>query len=228
MDRKSLKALSWSQISDKVWWILLITFIIGVIAGTAGSVISTVMTSPIIVLTFSAAVAESDPIVFEILSTLNGLLGAVSAYLAFFVTAPLSLSEIMIFLSIANGGGAPKVEDTFKGFKKYWKSVGLYMLVSLFTTLWTFLFMIPGFIKAYAYSMAPYILAESPSVKPLEAITESRKMMNGHKWELFVLDLSFIGWMFLSLVTFGIAGIWYYPYYNATRANFYKKLKGEI
>lgn len=80
-------------------------------------------------------------------------------------------------------------------------------------------------IKAYSYSMVFYILAENPQMTASEAITESREIMDGHKFELFVLELSFILWMLLSMVTFGIAMIYVVPYMSLTMTNFYNNIK---
>jgi len=87
------------------------------------------------------------------------------------------------------------------------------------------LFFIPGIIKSYSYSMAPYILAENKGKPALECINESKAMTNGHKMDLFVLGLSFIGWILLCLVTFGIAYIWVGPYIQSTYVNAYISLK---
>ena len=91
--------------------------------------------------------------------------------------------------------------------------------------LWSLLFVIPGIIKGYSYSMAFYILAENPDMTAKEAITESREIMNGHKWELFVLGLSFILWAFAIVFTLGIAAIYVEPYMQLTIANFYHNIK---
>ena len=98
-------------------------------------------------------------------------------------------------------------------------------LVGLFTFLWSLLFIIPGIIKAYSYSMSLYILAENKGKPALECINESMAMTEGHKMDLFVLGLSFIGWGLLCAITFGIAGIWVAPYMEATFANAYNSLK---
>ena len=89
------------------------------------------------------------------------------------------------------------------------------------------LFVIPGIVKAYSYSMAEYIMAEDPSIKGLDAITKSKQMMKGYKFKLFVLDLSFILWYLLVGITSGIAAIYVFPYVKATKTNFYLKLKEE-
>lgn len=102
-------------------------------------------------------------------------------------------------------------------------------MTNLFVSLWTILFIIPGFIKGYSYAMTPYVLKDKFSagqtdIGATEAITESRKLMDGHKMDLFILDLSFIGWGLLGLITFGIGFIWITPYYRQTKANFYRSL----
>lgn len=111
---------------------------------------------------------------------------------------------------------------TFKNFFKKW---GASLLISLYTFLWSLLFLIPGFVKYYAYAMTPYIMAEKPNMGINDAITKSREMMKGHKWQLFWLDLSFTGWMLLSILTLGIALVFVWPYYSAARAAFYREIK---
>ena len=91
--------------------------------------------------------------------------------------------------------------------------------------MWTLLFVIPGIVKYYSYAMAPYIMIENPDMSASDVISESRRLMDGHKWELFVLDLSFIGWEFLTAITFGLVGIYLIPYYNETYAAYYRYVK---
>ena len=85
--------------------------------------------------------------------------------------------------------------------------------------------MIPGVIKDLSYAMTPFIMAENPDMTASEAIEASKQMMEGHKTELFLLDLSFLGWILLTVITFGIAGIWTIPYMSTTSANAYRWLK---
>ena len=119
-------------------------------------------------------------------------------------------------------------ESFFKGFTEYLGTKLLSMLLmQIFISLWSILLFIPGIVKSYSYSMTPYILLDKPELSATEAITDSRMMMRGHKWQLFLLDLSFIGWILLSLLTFGILFIYVIPYMEAARAEFYRTLKGE-
>ena len=117
-----------------------------------------------------------------------------------------------------------KVGTLLYGFKT--GSVGNIVLVmflrDLFTALWTLLFIVPGIIKHYEYLMVPYILAENPDMSQHQAFAISKRMMQGQKMDVFILDMSFLGWKILEGLTFGIAGIFYVePYYQATLAELY-------
>ena len=96
----------------------------------------------------------------------------------------------------------------------------------LYITLWSMLFIIPGIVKSYEYKMIPYILSENPAMSKEEAFAESKRLMTGNKWKAFVLDLSFILWDCLSLMTCGLAGIFYVsPYKHSTDAALYEAIK---
>lgn len=99
------------------------------------------------------------------------------------------------------------------------------ILIGLFTTLWALLLIIPGIIAAFSYSMTFYIMLDNPEMSPMEAIKESKRIMNGHKMDLFILELSFLGWAILGIFTFGILYLWLIPYMNVTTCNFYNEIK---
>ena len=110
----------------------------------------------------------------------------------------------------------------------YGRTVGTMLRVSVYTLLWTLLFIIPGIIKSYSYRMVPYILAEEPELSGSEAITRSREMMSGNKWRAFVLDLSFILWYFFGAITLGLGLVFYVlPYVQATDAELYHAIKNQ-
>ena len=142
----------------------------------------------------------------------------------FVLGAAFALGGTFVFLKIAKGEMV-SVGNIFYGFEDLWTAIKAHFFTNLFVWLWSLLLIIPGIIKAYAYSMTLFILAENKGMPVLEAITLSRKMMNGHKMDLFLLFLSFIGWFILVVITFGIAGIWVYPYFYATVTNFYLSVK---
>ncbi|MGN8981038.1 DUF975 family protein [Enterococcus villorum] len=122
-------------------------------------------------------------------------------------------------------------KDAFRGFSKLFIGgvILLAILIAIFTSLWALLLVIPGIIKSYSYSQSYFIYydvvtetGEKPKV--LDTITASRKLMNGYKGKLFWLDLSFIGWHLLALLTAGIGYLWLNPYITATKAAFYEQL----
>ncbi|MBR2764784.1 MAG: DUF975 family protein [Lachnospiraceae bacterium] len=108
----------------------------------------------------------------------------------------------------------------------YLNVVKTVFLRDLYIVLWGLLLIIPGIIKSYEYRMVNYILAENPEMNTKEVFAMSRDMMRGNKWRAFVLDLSFLGWHLLSLITIGLAGIFYvFPYRNMTNAALYEYLR---
>lgn len=109
----------------------------------------------------------------------------------------------------------------------YWKTtLCARFLRSLYTFLWTLLFIIPGIIASYSYAMTGYILAEHPEMTASEAIESSKEMMAGNRWRLFCLQFSFIGWSILASLTFGIGYLWLNPYKEAAKAAFYREISG--
>lgn len=108
--------------------------------------------------------------------------------------------------------------------REYFRIVQTQFLRGLYTVLWTFLFIIPGLIKTYEYRMVPYILSEEPDLYPNEAIRKSRDMTRGHKMDMFILDLSFLGWDLAGSILFGIGHIFVNPYKAATEARLYNIL----
>ncbi len=122
-----------------------------------------------------------------------------------------------------------KMEEMFWTFKEdYGGNVLMMFLISLYTALWSMLFVIPGIVKGYSYSLAMYIKSENPNIPASKAIELSTRMTNGHKMDLFVLDMSFIGWGILSAFTLNILGILYVmPYQYASKAFAYEEIKEE-
>ena len=159
------------------------------------------------------------------LLSLIPVVGSIAA--AIIVTPAFTLSLVRIYLMVV-AGKRPEAGDSFSGFDDFWAAFKVTFLVGLYTYLWSLLFIIPGIIKGISYSMSMYILAENKGKGARECIKESIAMTNGHKAELFVLGLSFIGWAFLCCITFGIAAIWVYPYMQATYANAYIALKPQV
>ncbi|MGL5256794.1 MAG: DUF975 family protein [Proteocatella sp.] len=131
-----------------------------------------------------------------------------------------------IYINLTNGI-KPKIDDVFSGFKNFFKAWALSFLMGFFILLWTLLLIIPGIEKIFAYSMSFYILSENPDIPIKKALNESERLMEGHKIEFLILQLSFFWWIVLTLVTFGAMSIYVTPYIVATNTNFYKSLKAD-
>ncbi len=163
-----------------------------------------------------------------LITIILGILAAVASGLTFgigtIIFPAIGVSICAIYLNLTKGIPAA-VGDMFCRMDTFGKALWLQILTAFFTFLWSLLFVIPGIIKAYSYSMAQYVLAEHPEKTAREALNESKRIMEGHKMELFVLHLSFFWWHLLGAITFGIAYIYVTPYMSCTVANFYNAIK---
>lgn len=158
-----------------------------------------------------------------------GILLSVASYVPFgslVLTGVFAAGLAIVMLEIVRNWEV-KFTDMFKGFNNFGTNCIAGILVSIFTILWSLLFVIPGIIKAYSYAMTFYILADHPEMSAKDAIKTSQVMMDGHKMDLFVLELSFIGWYLLCVITFGIAALYVGPYVSASYAAFYEAIKDE-
>lgn len=169
---------------------------------------------------------------FRLDQTKLGILLIIGAILSFAFTIliadPLIVGGKNYFLK-ARENNYTKVGALGEVFRKeHWLNVAIIMFLrNIYNALW-YLTIIGGFIKTYEYRMIPYILAENPKIKRKEAFRLSKQMMKGNKWKTFILDLSFFGWNFLSVLTFGLLSILYVnPYNAATMAELYIELKNK-
>lgn len=167
---------------------------------------------------------------FNINYPILGLILCIGAVLSLaftvFVADPLIVGGKRYFLKAREGSNTRVgiIGEVFR--KEHWLNIVTTMLLrNIYTALW-YLTIIGGFIKTYEYRMIPYIIAENPTIKRKEAFMLSKKMMKGNKWKTFILDMSFLGWNFLSVLTFGILSILYVnPYNVATITELYIELK---
>jgi len=167
---------------------------------------------------------------FVALIVIGAIEGATATFGVFFIIAgPFAVGLAAYQLSIINNNNKDGDDFNliFDGFKNnFATSLVAWIVSKIFLILWTFLFIIPGIIKSYSYSQVFFIIQENPTIAPMEAIDKSREMMRGHKAKLFLLDLSFIGWVLLALIfTFGIGLFFLAPYISLARANFYNELR---
>ena len=161
---------------------------------------------------------------------LVGLGGLIAAYgiAMFIVGSAMELGYNRFNLALYEDKSAPKIEMLFSRFAYFGNALVLRLLMFIKILAWTLLLFVPGIIAAYRYSMAPYILAENPTLPASEAIEQSKQMMSGNKWRLFCLQFSFIGWWLLSALTGGIGTIFLVPYVNSAITAFYLDLTGRL
>ena len=158
--------------------------------------------------------------------TLAGM-GGVTFLLTLFLLRPLEVGCRNFFKK--NLHEKAEFDELNRGFTpKYWNNVFTMFLKALFTGIGFVFFIIPGIIVSYGLDMVPYILADNPGIGIMDAIKASWNMTKGYKGKLFVLDLSFIGWILLDVLTLGILGIFYVtPYMASTHAAYYEAIKAE-
>jgi len=166
-------------------------------------------------------------IIIVVISAIVGVVSLVPVVgwvVATVVTSIMAFGQTLFFLNLSRNKEA-EYSDLYKNAKSHWITMILTVIImSVLIFLWTLCLVIPGIIAALRYSMTFYIMNDHPELKPLEAITKSKEMMRGHKWDLFVLYLSFLGWAFLCIFTFGIGYLFLAPYMETTVANFYQKI----
>lgn len=142
-----------------------------------------------------------------------------------FIINPLEIGVKRFFLK--NQNEEAMVREIGFGFDHCYKNiVKVTFKRDIKIILWSLLFFIPGIVKAYEYRMIPYLLAENPDMPADVAFAESKRLMKGNKWHAFMLDLSFIGWVILSIITLFILYVFYVaPYINSTSAALYEEIK---
>lgn len=174
---------------------------------------------------FDSDIAELFGLSFEMPNftiRINSLLG-----LAGFIIGGVVQLGYTKFLLSQHDGKPYEFNDLFSQFDRFRDGFLQNFLRGLYITLWSLLFIIPGFVAAYSYAMTPFLMAENPNLTPSQAIAASKEMMYGHKGELFALDLSFFGWMLLCTLTLNVGNLWLNPYRNAAYAAFYRDLQAQ-
>ena len=148
----------------------------------------------------------------------------VGLLISIFLVAPLQVGCYRWY--ILNRTSNPPMGELLNSFRNgYFNTAKIMFCKGLYTTLWSLLFIIPGIIKAYEYSMIPYLLAENPNMSKQEAFAISKELMDGNKFNAFVLDLSFILWNFVGALALGLPGVFFVnPYVQLTNVELYVKL----
>lgn len=148
--------------------------------------------------------------------------GALSAF-SLFIIGAIACSTAYIYLRVARGDPNIEIEDAFSGFTtSYFRNLVLGIMQAIFVFLWSLLFFVPGIVKYYAYGLSSHLAADHPDWTWKQCMNESQRLMDGHKAELFLLDLSFLGWLLLATYcTCGIGLFFVTPYIETAHANFY-------
>lgn len=237
--RKELKQEAKDALRGRWGGAILMTVVPGIIVFLITWILMTVTAVPFI---FTSAASEiiADNSAEMSLATMATLAPMMGTYTL--ITIAAALIQIVLesgvnftYLDALRGRKEEpyRVVDAFRCFRSPYLLglIVVFILISIFSYLWALLLIIPAIIKSYSYSQSYFIyydIHEGTGEKPkaLECITASRRLMDGYKWKLFVLDLSFIGWGILASITV-IGLLWFIPYYQATRAAFYNALPDE-
>ena len=151
----------------------------------------------------------------------SGIVLIVIAIALMLIGSAVKLGHCRYYTELVLNNKSNGVGILFSRFDIFFKTVGLGLATGFLVLLWMLLLIIPGFIAIYRYFLAPYLMAENPGISISEALSRSNDLMRGHKWRLFKLHLSFIGWALLSGLTLGIGNLWLVPYTEAATAAFY-------
>lgn len=232
--RSLLKQNAWNSLKEKgyYWNAFLVCLLTGLFAGGSGGGVST-----------SSSVNYQTEIPAEPMTEEEQtfLIGMIIAFVLIFVIAlavgfalyafvggPMEAGRANFFLKAREGDSSlMRMFDNF-GSGKYMPTVKTMFSRYLYTFLWSLLFVIPGIIKGYEYYLIPYLMAENPNLPKERAFAISKQAMNGEKWDLFVLQLSFIGWHLLGALACCMGSIFVTPYEQATFAEFYACMRAKI
>ena len=202
MDRIKLKQKAKDSLQGKYGEAILVVLISGLITGVGGGI-------------------SEFGIQFE-----NPFIALFGELLSFVASGLITFGSLSFYLKLARGEEV-EFSELFKKTNLFIPYILISLLTGIFTILWSFLFIIPGIIAAISYSQAMLIALENPEIDAMEAIKKSKELMNGHKMDYFVLNLSFIGWIILGIFTCGILYFWLIPYISVTQMHFYDALLEE-
>lgn len=178
---------------------------------------------------YSVIASAVNSIGYRVYTDANGVVQTrtgIGSIITLLIAGPFAISFVLIAIKLFKGKEI-EVKDLFEGFKDFVPSMVLGLLVNIFITLWTFLFIVPGIVMALAYSMVYYIHNDHKELKAMECIKKSKNMMKGYKTRFFGLCLSYLGEILLVIITLGIYSYWFMPRFNQATYLFYLDLKKE-
>ncbi|MDR3178677.1 MAG: DUF975 family protein [Oscillospiraceae bacterium] len=162
---------------------------------------------------------------FSIFAEKNKFIMLAMFFASVFILPALEMALTKICFLLCKGQKKLKIKDFVYAFKELWvKSVSLHILRCLFLILWSIL-IIPGIIKFFSYSLAPYVLCDEPNLTAMEALSKSKNLTKGRKLIILKIYFSFFWWYFLNFFTYSVFAIWTAPYFNSVFVNFYESIK---
>lgn len=159
-----------------------------------------------------------------VLSAVSGMSCGIGAYL---LVGPINIGLAIAFLKLVRGEGKMEISTAFEGLNDFGSNLMVGLMTTIYISLWTLLFIIPGIIKSYSYTLVYCIKADHPEYDWRQCLRESEEMMKGNKMRFFSLQLSFIGWIFLSIFTCGLGSLWVNSYMQTANVVFYEEVKNE-
>ena len=202
LNSKELRAKAWDSLKGKYWMAFVVVLVTGLIGSIGNSFVSFGQNLSEVLGLVETTEMDSTMIMGALL--LNGVVmvsAIIGLLFGIFVTDAITVGVSSYF--IKNTYSKPSFSDAFSGFKvNYGRNIGTLLLVGSKVVLWSFLFIIPGIIKAYEYAIIPYILADDPQISSKDTFKKAKQMMKGNKWRLFKLEFSFIGWFILFVTRY--------------------------
>lgn len=221
-NRVDLKMRAKAALRQNYWPCVAVSFILTILTGLSGGTSGAQSSSQTSEYEYGSGYDYETTLLMAVIGLIASIIALVLALVQIFVGNVLRVGGCKFF--VQNQTQPERISTILDPFKSgHYKNLVLNMfLMNLYTALWTLLFIVPGIVKSYEYRMVPYILAENPGMDRKDAFAISKRMMMGKKWATFVLDLSFIGWILLSVCTCGILAVFYVnPYIYATDAEVY-------
>lgn len=227
-DRKKYKSFAKQQLKNR-WGVVILIILLT-------TLVLTLFDIPRLFMAFSNFDFEeyTDYIISDpteayryLLTAMQGRTSFLFSLIQSLVSIIFSVAAINVYLKMSRTPEKISFSAFFEGLNNWWRAILAYLWNFLWVTLWTFVFIIPGIIKAIAYSQIFYIIVEYPSISITKAMKISMIITKGHKADLFVQDLSFIGWFILGAFTFGIGYLWIIPYRDMTFINSYHAMMKE-
>lgn len=211
------------------WQSVAVSFVMAIFAGGTASAASNRVQSTTSEVTVEGAGVSPEQAAFLAAVVLGVIftVGIVGSIVHALLANPIEVGGRRFFEKNANDP-TTQFNTMFEGFQDYGRVLVTMLIRDVFILLWTLLLIIPGAMKAYSYRLVPYLVKDRPELSPMEVLAESEALMRGNRWQAFVMDLSFLGWLLLGVVTLNLGNIfWTNPYMNATDAALYQELTGQ-